>query len=266
MTATPTSGALDDDLDAALDRLAATATLLVASDFDGTISDIVERPEDAATVPGATDALEALAALERTAVAVVSGRALDSLVRRPGLPHGVRLIGSHGLEDAASGPLELTAAESARLESVRTLALTHAARVDGCRVEDKPAGVAFHYRSASPAEGLAAVRAYGEALARVPDVAVRSGKAVLEASVRASSKARALQRLRSEVGATLVCFVGDDDTDEEAFAMLGRDDVSVRVGEGRTVAGHRVADPAAVAGLFSRLAAKRRAVVCDRPA
>lgn len=249
---------MDGALEEALDRLAATVVLLVSSDFDGTLSEIVEHPEEAFAPEAATAALEALRDLPRTHVALVSGRALSSLRARPGLPHGVRLVGSHGLEDAAAGPLDLSGAEQHRLERVRKLALSHAEAVPGCRVEDKPAGVAFHYRSADSAAGHAAVRAFGEALAAIPDVTLRSGKAVLEASVRSSSKARALQRLRSQMGATMVCFLGDDDTDEEAFEALSSDDVTVRVGEGRTAASLRVPDPAAVASFLARLVVKRR--------
>jgi len=246
-------------------RLAATPVLLAAADFDGTLAEIVERPPDAIPLLEAAGALALLCNLPSTFVAVVSGRALADLQGRPGLPNGVRLVGSHGLEDAAAGPLQLTPAEQARLERVRSLAVELAAPVPGCRVEDKPAGVAYHYRSAEPAAGLAAVRAFAEALADMPDVSLRSGKAVLEASVRWASKGRALQRLRAELGAHHVLYVGDDDTDEEAFEALGEHDLGVRVGEGRTNATLRLRDPGAAATFLARLAATRRALVGREP-
>ena len=246
------------DVGAAIDRLAVTPVLLVATDFDGTIAEIVAHPPDARTLPEAATALETLRDLPATHVTVISGRALDDLRRRPGLPDGLRLVGSHGLEDGA-GPLVLTTAERETLEDVRRIASELADSVVGSKVEDKPAGVAFHYRTAEPAAGLAAVRSFAEALAKMPDVTVRSGKAVLEVSVRASSKGRALGRLRAALRATLVCCLGDDETDEEAFAALDGDDVTVRVGPGQTIAHLRLPDPAAAASFLTELATARRA-------
>ncbi len=259
----PSSGAsawsAEPALDRALDQLATTPVLLAATNVDGTIAEIVERPEDARPLAEAVGALEILAELRRTHVALVSGRALDSLRGLAGMPTQLRVVASHGVEDGSGMPLELTAAEQHRLQRVRELALALATPVPGCRVEDKPAGVAFHYRSADQAAGLQAVRAYAEALSAMPNVEVRSGKAVLEASVRSASKGRALVRLRAEVGATTVLYAGDDDTDEGAFDALAGTGVTVKVGEGRTSAALRVPDPPAVATFLARLAARRRA-------
>jgi trehalose-phosphatase len=49
-------------------------------------------------------------------------------------------------------------------------------------------------------------------------------------------------------------FLGDDVTDEEAFAMMGEDDISVRVGDGATVARYRLGGPDDVVSLLERLA------------
>ena len=70
---------LPADLIAALDTVAATPRLLVTSDFDGTLSPIVNNPADARALPAGSAALLDLAALPDTFVALVSGRALDVL-------------------------------------------------------------------------------------------------------------------------------------------------------------------------------------------
>jgi len=90
---------LPADLIRALDTVAATAHLLVASDFDGTVSPIVPKPTDARPLPGAADALRALAGLPSTTVALVSGRALGSLREVSSMPPAVHLVGSHGASE-----------------------------------------------------------------------------------------------------------------------------------------------------------------------
>jgi trehalose-phosphatase len=65
--------------------------------------------------------------------------------------------------------------------------------------------------------------------------------------------------------ADAVLFLGDDTTDEDAFAHLnertGLVGLGVKVGEQATSAPHRIADPEAVADLLTRLAAERRAAL-----
>ena len=60
-------------------RIAGTEHLLVAMDFDGTMSPLVDHAGDARALPRSAAAFAALAALPRTTTALISGRALDSL-------------------------------------------------------------------------------------------------------------------------------------------------------------------------------------------
>ncbi len=93
------------------------------------------------------------------------------------------------------------------------------------------------------------------------------GKEVLELSVSAATKGTALQALRSRlgIGAGAVVYLGDDVTDELAFGALDQTggDLAIKVGNGETIAGHRVADPAAVAQLLGSLAERRAAAVAS---
>jgi GH15 family glucan-1,4-alpha-glucosidase len=79
------------------------------------------------------------------------------------------------------------------------------------------------------------------------------GKMVLEASAVVLDKGDALQRLRQMVGATGVVFMGDDTTDELAFAVVESPDAAVKVGPGPTRAQFRVESPAEVAHLLAGL-------------
>jgi trehalose-phosphatase len=89
-------------------------------------------------------------------------------------------------------------------------------------------------------------------------VGVKHGKDVLELTVVDTDKGTALRRLRQALGVDAVLFVGDDLTDEDAFAVLDEHDVGVKVGDGPTVAAFRVPDVDTVAALLTELSVRRR--------
>jgi trehalose 6-phosphate phosphatase len=227
---------------------------LVALDVDGTLSPLAPRADQAFLAPGALDALAALTD-HGVRVAVVSGRGLPDLQRQFDWPEGLRLIGSHGVEDSAAPFVVPTAEERQRLQAIRSLAERAAAAVPGTWVEQKVSGVAFHYRQAQPASaGSVMAVQLGERLDRMDGVWLRRGHLVVEASVRPGTKSDAVARLRADAGAATVIFIGDDETDEEVFRTLGPPDVAVRVGPGETAARYRVADPPEVVELLQQVA------------
>jgi trehalose 6-phosphate phosphatase len=228
--------------------------LLVASDVDGTLSPIVAHAADARLAPGGREALGRLAACPGVVAAVISGRPLDELRHQFGFDDGVRLIGSHGLEDSQHPAPPLDAGEQHRLAEVADELRALAAAVTGAWVEDKPAGAVLHVREASPADGDAALTHAGVRLGQRAGVFLIPGHRVLEVTVRPTSKAAALMRLRAETGARTVVFAGDDVADEEVMASLGPLDVGVRVGTEPSLARYRVAAPDDVVGLLATLA------------
>ncbi len=242
-------------VDAVADAVAASAhPLLVAVDVDGTLSPLVRRSDQAVLVAGASDVLAVLASAG-VAVAVVSGRGLADLQRQFAWPANLRLVGSHGLEDSATPDFVPTAEERQRLQALSTLAHRTAKAVQGTWVETKVAGVAYHYREATPASaGSIAAHRLGEQLSRMEGVWLRRGHLVLEAAVRPGSKPDAVGRLRHEAGAATVVFLGDDETDEEVFRLLAPPHISVRVGPGETAARYGLADPDEVVEVLRRIA------------
>ncbi|WP_378147382.1 trehalose-phosphatase [Cnuibacter sp. UC19_7] len=250
-----------DDLDQAIERLATTEHLLVALDFDGTLSPIVERPEEARALPEADEALRALVAAPDTTVVLVSGRSMASLEHVTGSPEHVRLVGSHGVEvkDDDGVHVELDGDERARRDALHGVLESAVAGHAGVWVEEKPAGFAVHTRRAAADVADAARRAARAAAEDLDGLTEREGKGVIEFSVKSTSKGDSLRMLRERTGATAVLFAGDDVTDEDGFAALGEGDVGLKVGPGDTAASHRLDDPAGVAGLLARLAARRTA-------
>ncbi len=256
--ATPTNTEQVETLDRAIERLAKTPVLLVATDYDGTLAPIVDVPADARPSRESIVALRALAALPQTHVAVVSGRALADLASMTGLDGAVMHVGSHGSEFDHDFMGSLTADQRELHRRVLTEVQRIAGSDAGFGVESKPASVAFHYRNAPEDAAERAVRELCDNAATWDGVGLKSGKKVLELSVVDLSKGDALDVLRHRVGATGVIFFGDDVTDEDAFARMQGPDVSIKVGPGATGAKHRVDDTIEVARRLAELVSLRQ--------
>lgn len=252
---------LPAELSHALARFAGLSTVLVATDYDGVVAPIVADPAAAFPLPGTVAALESLAGLPGVTVALVSGRDRATLARLSGAGAGLVTVGSHGAEwdEGLEGAL------TADLRELRSTVLSGlaaiAARFPGAAVEPKPLGGALHVRNVvDPSAGPLALEEARRGPAALPGVHATDGKAVLELTVLDASKGRALQILRERVGADAVLYLGDDVTDEKAFAVLTEaEDVSVKVGDGATAARFRVDGPADARSVFEELLALRRA-------
>ena len=252
---------LPEALVGALRELARARRLLVALDFDGTLAPEVDSPEQARALPEAREAVLALLALPNTRVALVSGRALRSLIEVADLPDTVLLVGSHGIEIRLDHPDLRVSLDTAELEQVEVLheVLDEVAEsIDQVWLEVKPAGFALHTRLATEENSrLAHLVALSEAQAEIEDLTVRRGKNVLEFSVRSTTKGEAVEHLRRYTAADAVFYAGDDVTDEDAFAALLPSDLGVKSGSGETEAAFRVAGPEEIALVLTTLATFR---------
>jgi trehalose-phosphatase len=215
--------------------------LLVGLDVDGVLAPIVAHADDAELLPGMLAAVSELAG--RATVAVVSGRTVEDL-ERFGFPDHVEVFGLHGMERGGERTIELAEDERHRLERLKAMATEAADRAGrGAWVEVKPASVVLHVREASPEHGARSADDLRERAADITGAHVLPGKGVVELLTRATSKALAIEELRTELDARGVVFVGDDRTDEEVFTMLDGTGCSIRVGPGPTAATHRLAGP-----------------------
>lgn len=243
---------IGEELVDALRRVTGVPRLLVACDYDGTLAPIVDDPSAAIPHAPAVAALIGLAELEDVGTAIISGRSRDTLATFVKVPPSVVLIGDHGAwpSDVDSEADQTVAAISEALSAV-------AADFDGAVVEPKSLGAAFHYRHVSDKDqASAAARAVASRLgARVIE-----GKQVVELVLGEGDKGAAIRSLQVRESYDCIVFFGDDVTDEDAFAVLGDDDVGVKVGDGPTLARYRVSDPVEVAQSLEILLAERRAL------
>ena len=262
--ANPVSDALPAPVLEALSSVAGVPTLLVALDFDGTLSPHVEDPMTARMLPAARDAVHALAALPNTVVALVSGRSLVDLriIAEHTDDSPITLAASHGAEYwfPGEGPVEPAEddAERGLRDLLRARAEEIASDYEGVWIEPKTFGFGVHTRNATEEAGEKAAAAVDEMVASAaPDWRRRTGKKIVEYAFRHEGKDSAVAHLRKVVGATGVLFAGDDVTDEDALASLGDDDLGVHIGSRDTHATVSVPDIPAFAALLTRLATER---------
>jgi trehalose 6-phosphate phosphatase len=207
---------------AVLTRLARDRTLC-AFDFDGTLSPIVEHPGEAAMRDQTRILLGKVAALYPCII--VSGRARADLLGLLSGVKGARVIGNHGAETGSATPKpQLVARWKAALE-------LELGPLPGVWVEDKGLSLAVHYRQ-SPQKTEARRRILA-ATRNLEQVRVVGGKQVVNLVVdRAPDKGDALAAERVRMGCNWVLYVGDDENDEDAFALDGNV-VPVRIGPKR---------------------------------
>lgn len=251
---------IPDNLRAAVARTASVQRLLVSSDYDGCLAPIVSRPEDAKPNGTSISAIRAAGSLRDTEAAVISGRSLHDLRALSGLDDdSVTMVGSHGSEFTSGFGEQVTDDERALLDRI-VKAFTHIADTHpGTTVEVKPISAALHVRNAAPDVADDALAQARSGPASWPGVQITEGKKVIELAVIETSKGHALEVLETEFGSDATVYIGDDVTDEKAFAHLtGEYDVSVKVGDGHTGARYRIADTDNVATLLELVVDLRR--------
>lgn len=255
-----TSGASDvyDPPAEVADRIRSLAvpTLLVF-DCDGVLAPLVDHADDSVLSDGVRDALVELSRDDRRGTlqpAILSGRSLEGLAQFD-FPAGVAVVGSYGNERRGSDDVTLNPDEVERLERIDVAVIDALETAgDGAWIERKPASVVLHVREADDRSGVAALEQLADAADSVPGAVVHHGADVVELMARASDKGTAIERLRSVERPAAVVYLGDDIPDEDAFAVLGEGDLSVKVGPGETVALLRLDGPDAVVELLAELA------------
>ncbi|MFD2417507.1 trehalose-phosphatase [Amycolatopsis pigmentata] len=253
-----TAESLPAELRRAIVQIARTPRLLVACDYDGTLAPIVSNPDEARPLPESVGALRSLAGLHETTTAVISGRALRDLAILSRLPGEVHLVGSHGSEFDI-GFVHALDAKARDLHRRLESELNRLAEgVPGVQMEVKPASIAVHVRRAEEEAAKEVLASIHSGPCTWPGVTTTDGKQVVELAVVQTDKGRALDTLRHQVGATAAIFLGDDVTDEKAFARLSGPDIGVKVGNGETLAGYRISGPEDVATVLAFILEERR--------
>jgi trehalose 6-phosphate phosphatase len=204
------------------------ASAVIASDFDGTLSPLVEDPSMSRAADGALDALARLARSVGQ-VAIVTGRPalvateLSGVTGHPGLGRLV-VLGHYGLErwEASTGAVTSDPVPpGVEVAREKLPALLAGAGYPDAFVEDKGSSLAVHTRRlADPLPALEVLRQPLTDLAESVDLRLEPGNLVLELRPPGIDKGVALRRLIESTGARSVLYAGDDLGDLAAFEAL----------------------------------------------
>jgi trehalose 6-phosphate phosphatase len=202
-------------------------------DVDGTLVEIAARPDAVRAEPRMLAALEALVRAAGGAVALVSGRAI-AVLDRLFAPLQLPTVGLHGLERRdARGRLHRAPARDPAIEAAAPSFEDFAARHPGTLLEHKGLTVALHFRAVPEAADAAVALARALADGSAGRIVVQRGKMVVELRPAGSDKGDAVAAFAAEppFAGRLPVFIGDDVTDESAFAAVNRmGGHSIRIG------------------------------------
>ena len=214
------------DVQAFFDGLGHAPQCVLLVDYDGTLAPFDERPERAHPYPDVAAALDRLIEQGATRVVIVSGRELSDLL--PLLPFKQRpeIWGAHGwqrlLPDGKLVKREPDAAVTGKLDEAERLA-RHLVR-KGARLERKPASIALHWRglpAGAAADIHADLRRSWQGVADGGVVELMDFDGGLELRAVGHNKHHAVKTVLSETpGDGVVAYLGDDITDEDAFAAI----------------------------------------------
>jgi trehalose 6-phosphate phosphatase len=236
-------------------------SLAIFLDYDGTLTPIVSRPDQAVLMDSTRAILRTLAA--KMPVAILSGRELKDVRNRVGIG-GIVYAGSHGFDIA--GPRGLRRQEATEflpaLDAAEKALRDKLAGIGGALIERKCFSIATHYRNVDETEVPRIETAVSEITERhrklrridgkkvyelLPDIDWDKGKAVLWF----------LETLGLERAKVRPIYIGDDRTDEDAFRALEQRGVGILVTEEPrpTAASYSLKDPTEVERFLRELSA-----------
>jgi trehalose 6-phosphate synthase/phosphatase len=257
LTETPVEGPGPTVIPQLVAQARAASQLVLLLDYDGTLIPFARSPELARPDADALALLRGLANRTGTEVHVVSGRSRYTLERWLGeLP--IHLHAEHGLWSRAPGQPGQAVELPPLTWHDRVLAILrdYAERTPGSLVEEKPMGLAWHFRAADPEYG--AVQAnelqlhLKEMLSNTP-VEIVPGEKVIEIRAHGINKGRIVPAIQARLPGALIVAIGDDRTDEDLFAALPPEAVAVHVGTLNSRAGLRLTGVRQVRALLQQL-------------
>ena len=211
--------------------------IILFLDYDGTLSNIVNNPEEAIITPEMKEALKKCA--DKYKVSVVSGRDMEDVRSKVNLDN-VIYAGSHGFRISGPKGLKMRHPESAEIipnldDIEEELRNTFINQIDGVHIERKMFAIAVHYRNANEQD----IPAINEKITKVtvnhPELKKGKGKKIFEIKPDLNwHKGKAIEwimdTLKMNSKDTVPVYLGDDVTDEDGFKAIYKKGIGILVG------------------------------------
>ena len=209
-----------------------TSHIALLSDYDGTLTPIVSRPEEAILSPAVRDILTSLARKPTFSVGIISGRPLSEVKALVGIDR-IYYAGNHGLEIEGPGLSFINPEAKEAQITIKELAQHFSTKLDGIEgviVEDKGLSLSIHYRLVKKSDEKVVAEIFRQITSpwlRDGKIRVTSGKKVWEIRPPVDwHKGKAVETIMKEMktvlgnGQWLTIYLGDDTTDEDAFKII----------------------------------------------
>ncbi|MDC0610413.1 trehalose-phosphatase [Vibrio sp.] len=216
-------------------------------DFDGTLVDLKPTPDEVVVSEELQSIINALDDKTSHAIALISGRNIESLDKHLQLPN-IKMSGSHGMEYRLDSNLPITLhPDVIHLPDDLINQCESFCEIYGLLLERKPLSLAIHYRSQPTLEPnvidflTTLLKQFSQL-----DLKIQSGKCIREIKPSHISKATALDLFANtnDFKNRTIWYFGDDVTDEDAFEWVNaQGGVSVKIGEGESKALYRLPSP-----------------------
>jgi trehalose-phosphatase len=191
-------------------------------DYDGTLTPIVDNPENALLQEKFRRLLRVLASRHDCILSIVSGRRIDAIKKLVKLP-GIYYVGNHGFRIEGPG---ISFVHPKARELSRELTLTSnkiRAQLEGIEsvLEDKGLTLSVHYRNTPPSDVKRLLGTVRNVARRREKLKLVYDKKVVEIWPRMNwDKGMAVRLIMRTLGRGLPIYVGDDSTDEKAFVRI----------------------------------------------
>ena len=235
--------------------LLSKSNLALFLDLDGTLAEIVDHPNAIIITDRTHDVLRDLLRRLDGAIAIVSGRSIEEIDRHTQNAFAC-VAGIHGLQRRdAQGSRHDSSINNSDIDELAARLDSFVAKHPGLHPEVKTASVALHYRKQPELKQLC--HSWAEQAARsMKEAEILYGKMVVEIKLSGTHKGDAVLAFLEEypfAGRTPL-YVGDDVTDEFAFEVVNdMGGISIKVGEGSTIARYRVEDTSKLADWLHQL-------------
>lgn len=231
-------------------RYRAAPRRLIILDYDGTLRSFVKTPSPLAAAPTIRiwRILKMLSDQPNTTVAIVSGRTKRAL---SSWFVGIALVlaAEHGAWKRYGRKWEEVDSNFKKEKKrIRTIMQSYTDRTRGSMIEEKDHAMVWHYTNVEPDTAFKRASELNHELTELlsdSDLSAHEGRKIIEVKPSSITKGGVVREICRKYPSDFILCAGDDYTDEDMFREL-RDDpnaMTIKVGQGETLARHSVAKP-----------------------